>query len=367
MFEQGTELRRIHGADNVFDFSIGNPDLEPPAEFFAALQETAAATPSGAHRYMPNAGLSEARIAIAKLVQEQHSVDPSPTGVVMSVGAAGALNVLMKSLLDPGSEVIVLSPFFPEYRFYVDNHGGTPVVVPTTEEFLIDHRAVEESITPNTRAVIINSPNNPSGRVYQQASIDRLGQLLADRAPQATLISDEPYRRIVYHGSPGSVLAATERSVVVTSFSKDLSLAGERIGYLAVHPRHPDREQLLAAAVFANRTLGFVNAPALIQRVVAKIGSAAVDISPYAERRRVLLEGIRNAGYACVEPEGAFYLFPATPIPDDVAFVQRLLQQRILAVPGSGFGTPGHIRLSYAVPMQTIERSLDGFARAAAG
>lgn len=367
MFEQGAQLRAEHGAHEVFDFSLGNPNLEPPPEFHEALVDTVASLPPGAHRYMPNAGLPETRAAIADRVERDHGVPPGSDGVVVSVGAAGALNVLLKSLLDPDSEVVVLAPYFPEYRFYIDNHGGRIVEVPTTHDFLPDLAAIERALRAQTRAIIVNSPNNPSGRVYNQAHLDSIAGLMASKAPEATLISDEPYRRIVYDSEPGSALLATDSSVVVTSFSKDLSLAGERIGYMAVHPRHPDRDHLLEASIFTNRTLGFVNAPALMQRVVARVADATIDIRPYAERRQLFLDGLRAAGYDCVAPEGAFYLFPATPIPDDLAFIRRLLDERILAVPGTGFGTPGHMRLSYAVPIDVIERSLDGFARARRG
>ncbi len=364
MFEQGATLKERYGADQVFDFSLGNPDLDPPPEFHRALVETVKTLPSGAHRYLPNAGLAETRAAIASRVASDHGISPTESGVVVSTGAAGALNVLMKSLLDPGNEVVVLAPFFPEYRFYVDNHGGRLVAATTTPEFLPDLEAIEAQLGPDTRAIIVNSPNNPTGRIYDQESLDALAALLQSRSPDATLVSDEPYRRIVYEGSPGSVLRATPRSAVVTSFSKDLSLAGERIGYLAVHPEHPDHDSLVAAATFTNRTLGFVNAPALMQRVIASVADLSVDIRPYAERRNLFLDGLRSAGFDCITPEGAFYLFPATPDPDDVAFVNRLLEERILAVPGRGFGTPGHMRLSYAVPTDVIERSLEGFARA---
>lgn len=364
MFEQGAELKARHGADNVYDFSLGNPDLDPPSVFHETLRRLTAEPTPGAHRYMANAGYRATRTAIASRVVADHGVDPTADGVVVCLGAAGALNVLMKSLLDPGSEVVLLSPYFAEYPFYVDNHGGRAVVVPTTPEFLIDHDAVAAVLGPATRAILVNSPNNPSGRIYDQAALDRLADIVQERAPEATIVSDEPYRRIVYDGAqPGTVLRSAERSVVVTSYSKDLSLAGERLGYLAVHPNHPNRSELLAAAIFTNRTLGFVNAPALMQRVIAEIAGESIDVSPYAERRKLFLDGLRDAGYDCVEPEGAFYLFPKTPI-DDVAFVGKLLEHRILAVPGTGFGTPGHMRLSYAVDIGVIERSLPGFREA---
>ncbi len=365
MFEEGAELRRVHGAENVFDFSLGNPDLDPPAAFLDLLEDEVRARRHGAHRYMPNAGFPETRAAIAARVAEQHGVDPRAEGVVVTVGAAGALNVALKALLDPGSEVIVLAPYFPEYRFYIDNHGGRMIVVPTDATFDLDLGALEAALSPRTRAVIVNSPNNPTGRVYAPAKLEALARLVEARAPEATIITDEPYRRVVYDGAdPGSVLRATPRAAVATSFSKDLGLAGERIGFLAVHPEHPDRKELVAAATFANRTLGFVNAPALMQRVIARLGDVTVDLETYAARRRLFVDGLRAAGYECVTPEGAFFLFPKAPIPDDVAFVRALLRERILVVPGTGFGTPGHFRISYAVPTATVERALPGFARA---
>lgn len=365
MFEQGAELKRQHGAENVCDFSLGNPDLEPPEALYDTLQDLLRERAPGKHRYMQNSGYPDTRAAIAAKVMAAHGVDPQPIGVVMTVGAAGALNVAFKALLDPGNEVLVPAPYFPEYRFYVDNHGGELVVANTTPEFALDLDALGEALNANTRVVVVNSPNNPTGRVYDQDSLDRLGALMAEKAPGATLISDEPYRKIAYDGvEQGSVLKATKLSAIATSFSKDLGLAGERIGYLAVHPEHPDRRQLLGAAVFVNRTLGFVNAPALMQRAIARLGEVTVDLDEYAARRTLFLGGLRDAGYSCVTPEGAFYLFPKTPIPDDVAFVSALLEEKILAVPGTGFGTPGHIRLSYAVPRAVIERALPGFRRA---
>ena len=363
MFEQGAKLKREHGAENVFDFSLGNPDLPPPPAFSRALQAVAAEVP-GVHRYMPNAGFPETRTRVAARVAKQHGVDPGAAGVIMTVGAAGALNVVLKATLDPGNEVVVPVPYFPEYRFYVDNHGGVLKLVPTTPDFDLDLNAFEDALNENTRIVLINSPNNPTGRVYSAETLRQLGELMERKAPEATLVSDEPYRQIVYEGHEvASVLAVTPRSVVATSFSKDLGLAGERIGYVAVHPDHPDREGLLAAAVFVNRTLGFVNAPALMQRVIARLDEVTVDLDVYAERRSVFLEGLREAGYECVTPEGAFYLFPRSPLEDDVAFVQALLEERILVVPGTGFGQPGYVRLSYAVPTDTIRRALPGFKR----
>jgi aspartate aminotransferase len=364
MFEEGAELRRIHGPDNVFDFSLGNPDLEPPKAFQEALEAVVHDPTPGLHRYMSNAGFPEARAAIARRVHQAHGVDPTADGVLLTVGAAGAINIALKALLDPGSEVVVVAPYFPEYRFYVDNHGGKLVVVPSGPRFDLDLDALEKVLGPNTRAILINSPNNPTGRVYPRATIEALGKLVDRKAPDATLIVDEPYRRLLYDGvEQASVLASTPRSCVATSFSKDLGLAGERIGYLAVHPEHPDRKAFLAAAVFASRTLGFVNAPAIMQRTIARLPDVSVDVEVYAKRRRLLLDGLADAGYEVVPPEGAFYLFPRSPIPDDLAFVRAAVAERILVVPGTGFGTPGFFRLSYAVPTEVIGRALPGFKR----
>lgn len=364
MFEQGAELKRIHGPDQVYDFSLGNPDLQPPEAFFDALQAVAAEREAGTHRYMQNAGYPETRARVAKRLLSEHGVDPGEDGVVMTVGAAGALNVSFKALLDPGNEILVPTPYFPEYRFYADNHGGRLVLVPTRADFTLDLEAFADALNPDVRAVVVNSPNNPTGVVYDQASLDALGALLADKAPDATLISDEPYRKIAYDGvAQGSVLKATPCSAIATSFSKDLGLAGERIGFLAVHPEHPQRQGFLRAAVFANRTLGFVNAPAFMQRVIARLDDVTVDLAEYARRRQIFLTGLEAAGYECVRPQGAFYLFPKAPIDDDVEFIRALLEERILAVPGSGFGAPGYFRLSYAVPASAIEAALPGFAR----
>jgi aspartate aminotransferase len=364
MFEQGAELKKIHGPENVFDFSLGNPDLEPPDGFFDALEALVAERAPGFHRYMPNAGYPDTRARIAERILAEHGVDPQASGIIMTVGAAGALNICLKALLDEGSEVLVLAPYFPEYRFYALNHGGSLVVVETTDTFDLDVAAIEAALTTKTRAIIVNSPNNPTGRIYSQGSLDALGALVDAKAPQATIITDEPYRKIAYdNAAQGSVLAATVRSAVATSFSKDLGLAGERIGFLAVHPEHPDRVPLLGAAIFANRTLGFVNAPALMQRVIARLEDVTVDLARYAERRTIFLAGLADAGIECVEPEGAFYLFPRAPIDDDVAFIDALLQERILAVPGTGFHRAGHFRLSYAVPTETIKRALPAFKR----
>lgn len=367
MFDEGVELKKLHGEEAICDLSLGNPDLEPPSEFNEALAALAKDPARGTHRYMPNMGFPETRAAVAALVAKEQGVDPLAEGVCMTVGAAGALNVIMKSLLDAGDEVLVPSPFFPEYEFYADNHQGKLVAVKTREDFALDLDAIERALSPRTKVVLVNAPNNPTGRVYPERDLARLGALVDRKAPQATLVSDEPYRRIVFgDATVPSVLRATTRSAVASSFSKDLGLAGERIGFLALHPGHPDRAALLGAFAFANRTLGFVNAPALLQRIVARLTHASVDVNVYRERARLALDGLRAAGYRCVEPEGGMFLFPASPRGDDVSFVQRLArEEKVLVVPGSGFGAPGHFRVSLSVSRAVLERALPRLARAA--
>jgi aspartate aminotransferase len=367
MFDEGVELKKRFGEDAICDLSLGNPDLEPPRAFHETLARLAADPAVGKHRYMPNSGFPEAKAAMAAFVAREQGVDPGAAGVCMTTGAAGGLNVLLKSLLDPGDEVVVPSPFFPEYEFYADNHGGKLVPVPTRDDFSLDLAALERALGPKTRVVLVNAPNNPTGRVYPESDLFALGKLVDARAPQATLISDEPYRRLAFDGTRvPSILKATVRSVVASSFSKDLGLAGERIGFVALHPQHPDHARLMSALTFATRVLGFVNAPALLQRAVATLTHESVNTDEYRARRDLGLEGLRQAGYKCVKPEGGMFLFPASPEPDDVAFCQRLArEERVLVVPGSGFGGKGFFRVSLSVPRAVIERSLPGFARAA--
>jgi aspartate aminotransferase len=286
----------------------------------------------------------------------------------MTVGAGGALNVVFKTILNPNEEVIIPSPYFVEYNYYLDNHQGVPVVVGTKEDFSLDFEAMEKALTEKTKAVLINSPNNPTGKVYSQEEVERLGSLLQEQSRKLGrviyLISDEPYRKIVYDGVVvPSIFRSYQESFVVTSFSKDLSLPGERIGYAALNPRMSDREIIAAGMVLCNRILGYVNAPALAQRAVAHLLNDTVDISLYQKKRDMLCEGLSSFGYALKRPEGAFYLFPKTPIEDDVAFVAALQEENILTVPGSGFGGPGHFRIAYCVDDQTIERAMPGFER----
>ncbi|NNF47502.1 MAG: pyridoxal phosphate-dependent aminotransferase [Desulfofustis sp.] len=369
MFEEGARLKAEYGNDQIFDFSLGNPDVPPPREFRKILMDVAAETRPGQHAYMPNGGLPWVREAIAARMSGEQNIQVNPADMLMSCGAAGAINVVMKALLNPGDEVILLAPYFVEYNFYVDNHGGVGRVVNTDEQFNIDLVAIEEVLSEKTKAVIINSPNNPTGQLYSAESIAALGNLL-DRTAQKFsttiyLISDEPYRKIIFddHKVP-SIFEHVRNSIVLSSFSKDLSLPGERIGYLAVHPEADDKTALLDAMTLATRILGFVNAPALIQRVVAELQDAVVDNSIYARRRELFCTILEEAGYDFIRPKGAFYLFPKAPIDDDVAFCSLLQKQKILAVPGRGFGAPGYFRLAFCIDEDYIARSASGFRAA---
>lgn len=362
MFEEGARLKAEHGADKVFDFSIGNPNLEPPAEFDAALRELLADTTPGTHGYMANAGYQETRDAVAGLLTKEQGVRVRGADVVMTAGAGAALNVVFKAVLDPGDEVIVPRPYFVEYGFYADNHGGVLVPVNTTPDFDLDVSAIEAAITPKTRVVLINSPNNPTGRVYPAEAIQALGKLLERKWLETGrvifLLSDEPYRHIIYDGVVvAPVMPSYVNSIIVSSYSKDLSLSGERIGYLAIHPEIPDK-RLMPALITANRILGFVNAPALMQRAVARLQGVTVDLTPYRENRDILYNGLVDAGFTVPHPDGAFYLFPKCPIDDDVEFTRELAAELVLVVPGSGFGGPGHVRMAYCCSRASAEGAL---------
>ena len=369
MFEEGARLKSIHGADKVYDFSLGNPDLEPPKKFHQVLGSIIAESPPGAHSYMPNAGYGETRAAIADYVSREQGVRVSSEPGVMTCGAAGALNCIFKALLDPGEEVIVSAPYFVEYGFYADNHGGQIRVVASREDFTLDLAAIEGALSSKTKVILINSPNNPSGQVYDRTSLEQLGDLLASNSKKLGktlyLVSDEPYRKIVYDGfEVPSIFEAYTNSIVATSYSKDVSLPGERLGYLVVHPEADGVQALLGGFVLANRILGFVNAPALMQRVVTRLQGACVDVGIYQARRDLFYQGLVDAGYELIKPRGAFYLFPKSPIADDVSFVRLLQEENILVVPGSGFGSPGYFRIAYCVGEKTIETAMPGFARA---
>ncbi len=366
MFEQGLELKAKIGADKVFDFSLGNPNLEPPEKVRKAILEVIGDERPGKHAYMPNAGLKETREAVAGFLAKERGVPITWEQVIMTCGAGGALNVALKTILDPGDEVIVLAPYFVEYLFYIDNHNGVGKLAKTNEDFTLNLKEIESAISPKTKAIILNSPNNPSGRIYDANSLRTLGRLfetIKQKNNQTIyLLSDEPYSKIVYDGAKvPSVFHAYADSIIATSYSKDLSLPGERIGYLAVNPKMENWKSAIDGLTFCNRILGFVNAPALMQRILPQLQGVSVNVSEYKWKRDNLCRGLAEAGYSFVKPEGAFYLFPKSPMADDVKFVNILLQENILAVPGTGFGTPGHFRLAYCVADRVIEGSFEGF------
>lgn len=365
MFEEGARLKRERGADKVFDFSLGNPVDEPPAAVLDALRKMVAASPARTHGYMPNPGYPRVREALAAKLSRETGLRFEPEDVFMTVGAAGACNVALKALLDPGDEVIVLAPYFAEYQFYITNHGGVMVAVDTDANHMPDVERIRRALTPRTRALMLNTPNNPSGRVYPKSVLDALEAMLGEVGRPIAVLSDEPYKQFVYDGQrQPEVSASITNTIVCNSWSKTLGLAGERIGYLALSPRIDDRLNLRRACALTNRILGFVNAPAIWQWVLLEAMEASVDAAPYEAKRNALCGALEKIGYDVQRPEGAFYVFLKTPIPDDVAFVRLLAEQGVLAVPGTGFGRPGFIRLSLTVEMATIERSIPGFAKA---
>jgi aspartate aminotransferase len=370
MFEEGEELKRLYGEENIFDFSLGNPNLEPPASLKKALKALADCPIPGMHRYMPNCGYSDTRKAIAEFLSEESGLPFDEKHVVMTVGAAGGLNVVLKAILDEGEEVIVPSPYFMEFKFYIGNCGGEIRLVETNGDFSLNLKEIEKAIGSKTKAILINSPNNPTGVVYDQASFEKLGKLLKKKSQELGktlyLITDEAYRRIVFDQIQLPIaFRYYPHTIRVTSHSKDLSLPGERIGYIAVHPLCEEIDELISAIVFANRTLGFVNAPALMQRLVTPLQRNSVNIREYEEKRDLFYNSLTTFGYEVVKPQGAFYLFPKAPIEDDVVFVKELQSKRILTVPGTGFGKPGYFRIAYAVDKKVIEGALPGFKEVA--
>ena len=370
MFEAGIALRAQYGADQVFDLSLGNPIVEPPEQFRQELVRLAQSTAPGMHRYMPNAGYPETRQAVAETLAQETGLPFSLKQVVMACGAAGAANVVLRTILNPGDEVIILAPYFVEYVYYIDNHNGVPVIVSTDQDFQLDLPAIEAAITSKTRGIIVNSPNNPSGAVYSGEQLEALAQLLRRKqeeyGSEIFLISDEPYRRLLYDDLVyPQVFPHYENTIVVNSHAKDLGLPGERIGYIAVHPAYSQREELVDGLIFCTRTLGFVNAPALMQHVIRSLQGISVDVADYQRKRDYLYTQLTEMGYSVVKPQGAFYLFPKSLLEDDGAFVDALQEWNVLTVPGKGFGTPGYFRISYCVEDWVLEGAMKGFAAAA--
>ena len=366
MFEEGISLKQQFGEENVFDLSLGNPIMEPPQEFFDELRRVAENPIAGLHRYMPNAGFVETRDAVAAQLKEETGQDFTANEIIMCCGAGGALNVILKTLLDPGDEVVIFAPYFVEYFFYADNHGGACKVVPPNDDFLPDLDAFENAIVEDTKIVLLNSPNNPSGVLYSAELLAQLGEIIQRKekefGSEIFLVSDEPYRKILFDGLEyPHIFDHHVRSIVATSHSKDLALPGERIGFVAVHPDYDDKTELMDGLVFCNRTLGFVNAPALIQHIVKNLQSVTIDVQQYQDKRDFMYQNLTEIGYEMPMPQGAFYMFPKSPIEDDVEFTAELQKSNVLVVPGRGFGSPGHFRLSYCVTDETLAGSLEGF------
>lgn len=365
MFEEGIRMKAERGAENVFDFSLGNPSENPPPGVLAAFQKIAARNAPGSHGYMPNAGFPEARQTVAGRLHQATGVEFTTNSILMTVGCAGAMNAVLKAILDPGNEVIVPVPFFPDYHFYITNYGGKMVPVETREDFSLDVSAIESKITSQTRAIILNSPNNPTGVIYSEAVLRDLESVLQRADHPIMVISDEPYKTIVYDGIKCPEMPSIiSNCILTTSWSKKWGLAGERIGYLAISPKIAEAEALAAACTFTNRILGYINAPAIWQLVVAEAPDENTDLSIYQEKRELMCDGLASLGYEVRKPEGAFYVFLRTPIPDDFAFIRILQEEGVLAVPGSGFGRSGYMRLSLTVPKDTIVRSMPAFGRA---
>lgn len=371
MFEEGKQLARRYGADNVYDFSLGNPSLPAPEavrEAFCDVLRTC--DPLELHGYMSNSGYDDVRAAIARRLSERDGVAYRACDVVMTVGAAGGMNVLLKSILEPPDEVVVFAPYFGEYRRYVENYGGILVeCAPNPPAFLPDPQELAAKISPRTKAVIVNTPNNPTGVVYPRACIAAICDVLQSfraRGQEICLISDEPYRELVYDGAQATPIAPLyPNTVVCYSYSKSLSLPGERIGYLALHPEIADGDALRDACNVATRVLGFVNAPSLQQKMLLRCLDLPIDVSAYDDNRRALCEILDACGLEYVKPQGAFYLFVRSPLADDRAFCETAKQENLLLVPGSGFGCAGWVRVAYCVSMRTIRRSADAFARLA--
>ena len=372
MFEAGLELKKKYGEDKVYDFSLGNPDLPPPAEVKSALAAIAEkADKPFAMGYMPNGGYPVLREKLAaRLEVEQNFKGIAGNDLILTCGAAGAINVFFHAVLTPGDEVISPTPYFVEYDFYVANHGGKLVRVPSKEfTFELDLDAMEKAITPNTRAVIINSPNNPTGQIYSREELTKLAEIIkaAEKKYNRVIyvVSDEPYRFLNFDGVEiPSAFDIFEHSVIMGSYSKNLSLPGERLGYITVCPKIEGREELLGALTLCNRILGFVNAPAIGQQLLMACMDSTVDLNIYRERREAMAQVLSDAGVEYTLPRGAFYFFPKSPVEDERVFVDALLKERVLAVPGRGFGKPGYIRLTFCVSKETILNSAESIANA---
>ncbi len=370
MFENGINLKKKFGAENVYDFSLGNPDLPPPKSLGENLHEIAdELSEPFSLGYMPNAGYEHVRNALAEKISVEQGVEIPTSNIVVTCGAAGGMNAFFRATLNPDDEIVVPAPFFVEYNFYASNFGGKLVPVKSKEmTFELDFSAISDAITAKTRAMIINSPNNPTGQVYTAEEMQQLADLLKAKSEEfgnvIYLISDEPYR-FLYYGEDKlpSVFNYYSNSVVISSYSKSLSMAGARIGYVAVNATMENSERLLQGIILTNRILGFVNAPALAQKLLAKSLENQVDVNIYSQRRDSMRDILVEAGIKFSDPKGAFYFFPKSPIANDVEFCDELMKENILAVPGSGFGYPGYFRLTFCVNKDVIMRSRKAFLK----
>lgn len=373
MFEAGGQLKAKYGAEHVYDFSLGNPDLPAPPTVAAGLRAFAEqADKPFAFGYMPNGGFAWARKKLAAHVSKEQGVSLSVDDVLLSCGAAGGFNAFLRAVLNPGDEVLCFAPYFVEYGFYVANHGGVfKSVMSSKDTFAPDLAALEKAITAKTRVMLINSPNNPTGVIYSREQLTALVALLEAKSREfgkpIWLVADEPYRFLAFDGADvPSVLPLYPYAVCISSFSKNLSLPGERVGYVIMAPQLPEKAELMAGLTLTNRILGFVNPPVVGQHIMVAALGSQVDLSIYARRRDIMAQTLDAAGYDYLMPAGAFYFFPKAPGGDDVAFVNRLLEERVLAVPGTGFGCPGHFRLAFCVDEEVIRNSANGFAAARA-
>ena len=373
MFEEGKRLAGIYGAENVYDFSLGNPNVPAPAQVNEAIKALVDEEESTVlHGYMSNSGYEDVRAAVASSLNRRFGTDFDETNIIMTVGAAGGINVIFKAVVNAGDEIIAFAPYFGEYRSYAANVDAKLVVVPPdTATFQPDLDTFEKMITPKTKAVIVNTPNNPTGVVYSEETIKKLSAILEAKQKEfgtvIYLISDEPYRELAYDGVEVPYLTKYYNNTVVGySYSKSLSLPGERIGYLVIPDEADGSEELISAATIANRTLGCVNAPSLIQKVVAKCVDAKTDLAAYDKNRQALYNGPKECGFECIKPQGAFYLFVKSPVEDEKAFCEAGKKYNILMVPGSSFACPGYVRLAYCVSYDTIVNSLPEFKKLAA-
>ncbi len=371
MFEEGIAMKQRYGRENVFDLSLGNPIMEPPAEFVNELKRLVNNPLPGMHGYMENAGYHETRAAVAAQLEQETGLKLTANDIVMTCGAAAAINVAFRTILNEGDEVIFFIPWFVDYHNYVENHGGVVKPMPTDEQFMPRLEEFEAGIGPRTKAILINSPNNPTGVVYSESMMRQMGEILrkkeAEYGTEIFIVSDEPYKKIIYdriqYPSP---LNIHRHCIIATSHSKDLSVAGERIGYIALHPDCDRHDEMMKGFAFCNRTLGFINAPALMQQVVRYVQQVTIPVAEYQRQRDFIYGHLVDMGYSVVKPQGAFYIFPRCPIEDDVAFIRELQNEhQVLTVPGVAFGAPGYFRLVYCVDDRTLERSMPGLEKVA--